>query len=248
MQLRRAFLALALACAATGYAYDAAPDRVRALVGIPAVAGSDGEATASRRARSKRVKRPVRRAVAVARTSPGTYLGRILEQRDSVLDRWPTRVEQPIRVWVAPADTVTGYDTTFHARLLEAFAEWEATGLPLRFAFVTDSALAEVRVHWVDTLSQHASGRPTWRANGRRWMTSADVWLAMRASDGAPQDGRGVKAIALHEIGHLLGLSHSGGKEDIMAAWVTADTLSDGDRATARLLYAFPPGRLSADD
>src|SRR5436309_14792182 len=28
----------------------------------------------------------------------GTYIGRVLAERDSVLDRWPDRVEQPIRV------------------------------------------------------------------------------------------------------------------------------------------------------
>ena len=244
MQFRRALLALALACATGAFAYDAAPEPVRALLGLPTVRdGSDGEATASRRVRGKR-----RRAgthVAVARTSPGTYLGRILQQRDSVLDRWPARIDAPIRVWIADGDPVTGWKPTYRARLAEAFADWESTGLPIRFAFVGDSAGAEVRVRWVDTLSEHASGRTTWRANGRRWMTGADVWIAMRASDDAPQDERGIKAIALHEIGHLLGLSHSGGKEDIMAAWVTADTLSDGDRATARLLYALPPGRVS---
>ena len=64
------------------------------------------------------------------------------------------------------------------------------------------------------------------------------------AVDGGAQDLRGVKVIALHEIGHLLGLGHSGGHADIMAEWVTADSLSRSDRATARLLYALPPGRV----
>ena len=204
---------------------------------------SEQSAPAARRARQLH-RRAVHRVV--ARTTPGTYLGRILEQRDSVLDRWPDRLGRPVRVWVADGAASRGWRPSFRARLAEALGDWEATGIPVRFTIVPDSAGAEVRVRWVDTLSERASGRTTWHANDRRWMTGADVWIAMRASDGAPQDDRGVKAIALHEIGHLLGLSHSDGREDIMAAWVAADTLSDGDKATARLLYALPPGRVAS--
>jgi hypothetical protein len=45
-------------------------------------------------------------------------------------------------------------------------------------------------------------------------------------------------------VGHLLGLGHSRSEQDIMASWVLADELSESDRATLRLLYALPPGRV----
>ena len=247
--LRRAFLALALVSATAALAADRLPDHVRSRLTSAwreaPVAVIDGEATASRRA--KVLRRPRNKGTAgaaVVRTTPHTYFGRVVAQRDSVLDRWPSRVDQPVRVWIANGVTSEGWRPSFLVQLVEAFDDWEETGIPVHFTFVNDSVDAEVRVRWADTLSGRASGRTTWRADANRWMLGADVSIAMRASDGAPQDDRGVRAIALHEIGHLLGLSHSAGREDIMAAWVAADTLSDADRATVRLLYALPAGRV----
>ena len=51
-----------------------------------------------------------------------------------------------------------------------------------------------------------------------------------------------MRAIALHEIGHLLGLDHTGDQTNVMAARVRVRELSIADRATARLLYTLPPG------
>ena len=247
--LRRAFLALALVSAIAALAFDRLPDDVRSRLTTAwreaPVAVIDGEATASRRAKVLRRPRKRSGAASVVRTTPHTYFGRILQERDSLLDRWPERLSQPVRVWIADGNTSEGWKPSFLVQLVEAFDDWEETGIPVQFTFVNDSADAEVRVRWADTLSGRASGRTTWRADANRWMLGADVWIAMRASDGAPQDDRGVRAIALHEIGHLLGLAHSTGREDIMAAWVAADTLSDADRATVRLLYALPAGRVA---
>jgi len=63
-------------------------------------------------------------------------------------------------------------------------------------------------------------------------------------TSGRSLDTRGVRAIALHEIGHMIGLSHSTDGHDIMAPLVRVGDLSSTDRATARLLYTFPAGRI----
>ena len=184
------------------------------------------------------------KAQRVARLSRGTYLGKLLTDRDSILERWPDRVERPIRVWIERADSLAEWKPEYVEPVENAFHAWSATGIPVRFEVTDDSARAEVRVFWAERLDRHTAGMTFWQSDQQRWMRAARVTIALRASDGGRQNARGISSIALHEVGHLLGLSHSPHAGDIMAPWVTARTLSDGDEATVRLLYALPAGKI----
>ena len=53
-----------------------------------------------------------------------------------------------------------------------------------------------------------------------------------------------MRAIALHEVGHLLGLDHTMSEENIMSPRVRVRELSEADRATVLLLYRLPAGSL----
>jgi len=171
----------------------------------------------------------------------GTYIDRILADRDSVLDRWPNRIADPIRVWVE-SPRILG-DSTFDGAVRDAFSEWVDTGIPLRFRFVDKAADAEVRVTWVTSLP-NKTGSTTWRSSRDGWLRFSEITLATHMTSGRSLDTRGVRAIALHEIGHMIGLSHSTDGHDIMAPLVRVGDLSSTDRATARLLYTFPAGRI----
>jgi hypothetical protein len=179
----------------------------------------------------------------ILKDADGTYIGRLLAERDSTLERWPDHAGRPLRVWIDSSSTIGGAQASFPAAVRAAFDEWAATGIPLRFTYVGVPNDADVRVHWTVHLD-HKTGSTTWRTDHTGWLTSGDITLATHISDGQALDARGMRAIALHEVGHALGLSHSRDSHDIMASLVRVDGLSVPDRNTIRLLYSLPAGRV----
>src|ERR1041384_7204290 len=185
---------------------------------------------------------PVRPAVSrqqILTWGSGTYIGRLLDDRDSTLDRWLDRVDRPIRVAIETPGGPQG--AAFVSSVRAAFHVWQTVGIPVRFQFVDRSEKPEVHVRWVTSLP-HKTGTTTWHVGHGGWLQSGDITLATHISNGTPLDTRGVRAIALHEIGHLLGLSHSDDSRDIMSPVVRVDELSDSDVATIKMLYSFPAG------
>jgi hypothetical protein len=177
----------------------------------------------------------------------GTYLPDIVTQGNARVRRWGDRTGAPIRVWVAPGAGVAGWRPAFTAALRRAFSTWEQVGLRVRFTFVDAPEDAEVTVTWTDRLDARRAGVTHWTADQDGWVTQVHIVLATSASDGRPANDASMRRIALHEIGHLLGLEHSADPGDVMAAWVHAADLTERDRRTARLLYALPPGEVAAD-
>lgn len=172
----------------------------------------------------------------------GTYIDEILAERDSSLARWPDRVNKPIRVWIADGSQVAGWKADFPDRVRDAFEEWTSLDIPVRFEFVTDSANADVRVAWIDHFDTPISGKTLWARDRSWWIVNATITLALHHNGGDPLDDSAVKAISLHEVGHLLGLDHTLDTSNIMTARVRVRDLSPADRATMELLYTLPPG------
>jgi len=172
----------------------------------------------------------------------GTYIDEILLQRDSALARWPERVATPIRVWIATAPSLPGWDSEFPDRVRDAFSTWSGLGIPVKFTFVRDSADADVHVTWVDHFDTQISGKTLWARDRNWWIVNANITLALHHNGGEALDNRAIRAIALHEVGHLLGLDHTADTTNIMTAKVRVRDISNADRATIKLLYMLPPG------
>jgi hypothetical protein len=156
--------------------------------------------------------------------------------------RWPERLTDPLRVWVQPSSLVRDFDSAFPRQARAAFSDWAGTGIPVEFVFVRDSAHADVHVMWVERFVEPVSGKTLWARDGRWWMVDANILLATHHSGGDKLDASAIRALALHEVGHLLGLDHTADASNIMTPRVRVRELSDADRATARLLYSLPPG------
>jgi hypothetical protein len=173
--------------------------------------------------------------------APGTYIEELLVDRDSTIERWAPRLSHPLRVWIDSTETVSGPQAGFPAAVRAAFADWSSTGIPIRVTYVESPGVADIRVRWIDRLNKK-TGSTTWRTDHSGWMLAGDITLATHISDGQALDPRGMWAIALHETGHALGLSHSSDPTDVMAALVHVDGLSVSDRNTIKLLYSQPAG------
>lgn len=172
----------------------------------------------------------------------GTYIGEILGERDSALARWPERLTTPVRVWVGSGPAIEGWDPSYPERVRDAFDQWANLGIPVRFTFVRDSTDADVHVSWIDHFDSPISGKTIWARDGKWWIVTANITLALHHNAGELLDAKAVHAIALHEVGHLLGLDHTADTANIMTSRVRVRDLSEADRATMKLLYSLPPG------
>ena len=172
-----------------------------------------------------------------------TYIGELLAARDSVNFRWPDRRDEPMRVWIQPS-TLEGFDPASAALVRDAFTQWTDAGVPIAPRFTPDSARAEIRVTWVDRFESQMTGRTRWAHDQHGWIVGGSIQLAIHQPDGRRVDADAVRAIALHEVGHLLGLDHTADATNLMSARIAVPELSEADRATARLIYQLPPGSL----
>ena len=156
---------------------------------------------------------------------------------DTTNARWRAH-DNAIRVWIDPEPSAPGWDHAYANAVRRSFVDWNRVGLPLRFRFTRDSAAADVRVSWTPRFDEPVSGRTRTTTFDARRIVQADVVLAVHHADGARVSPEEMRVLALHEIGHVLGLDHSPNSSSVMAPTVRVRGLSPSDRAIARSRYA----------
>jgi hypothetical protein len=181
----------------------------------------------------------------IALGSAGTYIHEVLADRDSALARWPDRVERPLRIWIGSGQGIVGWKADFENEVRQAFNTWGTVGIPVSFELAPDSAHADVHVKWIDRFRDPISGKTVWSRDDNWWIVDGDITIALHHRDGDPLDAPQIRAIALHEIGHLLGLDHTTDQANIMAPRVRVRELSSADQATIRLIYSVPAGKIT---
>lgn len=205
-----------------------------------AEAGDVRRGTNGTRASASTARDDARRRIASG--TSGTYIDELLLARDSAIARWPDRVTRPLRVFVREGEALEAWHPDFTSAVRDAFDTWTQVGIPVRFTFVRDSSSADISVRFVDQLTNGISGKTVWSRDDAHWLLSGDIQLAVAHPHGGSVTPPQMRAIALHEVGHLLGLDHTEHPDHIMAARVRVRDLSDADKATVRLLYSVPAG------
>jgi hypothetical protein len=184
------------------------------------------------------IRRRIRASAGVA------YLDHVVAtSSDSMLHRWDRRLPDAVRVYLGEGRPPT-YRPEFGDAVRTAFRQWETAGLPLHFAFLTDSAAAEVHIGWriQFEIERTAQTDLTWNSDGH--LESGAITFALFDPQGRPMEADDIRVVALHEIGHLLGLDHSPDSADIMFPVAKVRDLSERDIRSALLLYDLPPGSL----
>ncbi len=173
-----------------------------------------------------------------------TYLGDLLLARDSALTRWPDRTTRPVRVFIRDNSSLPQWTSEYLPAVRDAFVSWTQAGLPLRFDFVADSSTADVHIHFTDQIASGISGRTVWSRDDNYWLIAGNILLAVSHPSGEIVTPPQMRAIALHEVGHLIGLDHSLAPDNIMSARIGLRDLTEADRATARMVYSLPAGSI----
>lgn len=156
--------------------------------------------------------------------------------------RWREDPGRAVTVRIDDASAQPGWNPAFRTEVASALQAWEIAGSPVQFSLVDGDAHADVRIHWIDKFDAHYEGWTTVSWNDSGWLINGDVTLALHSPKGQLLTSGERRQVAMHEIGHALGLSHSSSPASIMSPTVRVLAISDQDVSTLRSLYALPDG------
>lgn len=171
------------------------------------------------------------------------YFDTLFTETDSTVRRWPDSAYGSLTVAIM-GNGPSGWRPEMTGFVRAAMQEWQGVVPGLRFVELLDSAGSDIEVHWVPSLGGNRTGQADllWDRAGR--IHHVDVSLALLAPDGRPLSDLGLRAVAVHELGHALGLAHSPDSADVLFPATRTPDLSQRDIATVEMLYRLPAGRI----
>ncbi len=170
-----------------------------------------------------------------------SYIRGVIAQGD--VTRWNTRTF-PLKVYIQQDSGVPGY---YISEIEKAYNKWEnVTGGQISFQFVSSPQNADMKCYFapdLPNLSDDTAGFHQFKYYGD---TIADSIIKFRYANknGNPYSAAMIYNVALHEIGHSLGLAgHSSKSSDLMypISMNRNYDISKRDLTTLKLLYSMVP-------
>lgn len=162
--------------------------------------------------------------------------------QEAQIYRWTK--ERPIKVYIKPGFAVPGFRPQLQMLLMQAFGEW-TEGTPLSIAYVTAPREAQITCEWTADRSRMSTFKEDGQAvlvpNGNELTMASLVLLTVPPPSMKTLTDNYAKHVALHEVGHVLGLGHSKVTADVMYGLIYPDDkvykLTDNDKNTLIALY-----------
>jgi hypothetical protein len=165
--------------------------------------------------------------------------------------RWNDQTRY-IMVYIADGSYLPGWNPENPARVREAFAEWEQAMAPrFHFIYMPDERGSDVKVQWATVMEHNAAGETAGTNEMATWgqyICKNDIKLTLMHPNGRLYTPNLIQSVALHEIGHMLGLKgHSDYQGDVMYPSTDVGVgdevqhLSPRDINTLRLVYQSKP-------
>ncbi len=170
---------------------------------------------------------------------PGaTYIGPAAGPAAPPGARWRIEAEEPrvLRVRFEPPPEGR---PAFWASSRRALDTWsDLPEAPFGFEVVDETERADVEFRWIDRFSSYQAGTTHRRLDAHGSIDRVTVLLAREHVDGTPMSDEFLHLVALHEVGHALGLPHSQDPGDVMHPGNRNLRISARDRHSLAVLYA----------
>jgi hypothetical protein len=170
-----------------------------------------------------------------------TYVDSLFPETDSTVRRWRDLRDGPLMVAFASSGDPE-VDSRLQAIASRAIHAWQETAPSLRLLVAPDTTGAAIVFQAVDRLEADRAGQTDLRWTRDGAIHAAVITVALLAADSSRVIDEGIFAVTSHELGHALGLPHSGDSLDVMFPTTRTGYPTERDARSIRLLYELPLG------